>query len=114
MNEGLCLFLKFISQSHKISLFVIFLLTTWIKYVNYEFMTEMTRHTAGRIYLLALLLSIVGFIAFLVIGGTGVPASGVPTLLFGWMTMPLVLGVAFVGFWLVTYIVYFFFFWPYR
>ncbi|HAE21799.1 MAG TPA: hypothetical protein DCG47_05680 [Spirochaetaceae bacterium] len=77
-------------------------------------MIEMTRHTAGRIYLIALLLSIVGFIAFLVIGGTGVPASGVPILLFGWMTMPLVLGVVFVAFWLVSYIVYFFFFWPYK
>jgi hypothetical protein len=65
-------------------------------------MIEMTRHTAGRIYLIALLLSIVGFIAFLVIGGTGVPASGVPILLFGWMTMPLVLGVVFVAFWLVS------------
>ena len=90
------------------------MLTNRLGYVNSYIMTEMTRHTAGRIYLLALLLSIVGFIAFLVIGGTGVPASGVPTLLFGWMTMPLVLGVVFVGFWLVTYIVYFFFFWPYR
>lgn len=77
-------------------------------------MTEMTRHTAGRIYLLALLLSIIGFIAFLAIGGTGVPASGEPILLFGWMTMPLVLGVSFVGFWLVSYVIYFFFFWPYR
>jgi len=77
-------------------------------------MTEMTRHTAGRIYLLALLLSIIGFIAFLAIGGTGVSASGEPVLLFGWMTMPLVLGVAFVGFWLISYVIYFFFFWPYR
>jgi hypothetical protein len=77
-------------------------------------MREMTRHTAGRIYLIALLLSIIGFIVFLAMGGTTTPVSGSPILLLGWMTMPLVAGVVFVAFWLVTYIVYFFFFWPYR
>ena len=77
-------------------------------------MREMTRHWAGRIYLISLLLSIVAFIVFLVIGGTGVGANGEPIVLFGWMTMPLVAGVVFVIFWLVTYIIYFFFFWPYR
>lgn len=101
-------------QLYKTSHFVTFFVDILAMICKFYLMTEMTRHTAGRIYLLALLLSIVGFIAFLVIGGTGVPASGVPTLLFGWMTMPLVLGVVFVGFWLITYIIYFFFFWPYR
>lgn len=77
-------------------------------------MREMARHWPGRIYLILLLLSIIGFIAFLVVGGTDAPESGEPTVLFGWMTMPLVAGAAFVIFWLVTYIIYFFFFWPYR
>ena len=77
-------------------------------------MKEIARHTAGRIYLTLLLLSVVGFILFLALGGTTAGADGVPTVLFGWMTMPLVAGVAFVLFWLFSYIVYFFFFWPYR
>jgi len=77
-------------------------------------MKEIARHTAGRIYLIALLLSIVGFIAFLVMGGTGADASGDPIIVLGWMTMPLVGGIVFVLFWLVTYLIYFFFFWPYR
>lgn len=77
-------------------------------------MKEMTRHWAGRIYLIALLLSVIGFIAFLVVGGTDAPEAGEPILVFGWMTMPLVVGVVFVLFWLVSYIIYFFFFWPYR
>ena len=75
---------------------------------------EIARHTAGRIYLIALLLSIVGFIAFLVMGGTDAAENGEPIIIFGWMTMPLVGGIVFVLFWLVTYIIYFFFFWPYR
>ena len=77
-------------------------------------MKEIARHTAGKIYLILLLLSIVGFILFLALGGTDAGPGGEPTVLFGWMTMPLVAGVAFVLFWLFSYIVYFFFFWPYR
>ena len=77
-------------------------------------MREMVRHTAGRIYLIALILSIVGFIAFLVVGGTDAAENGEPTIVLGWMIMPLVVGVLFVIFWLVAYIIYFFFFWPYR
>jgi len=77
-------------------------------------MIEMTRHTAGRIYLGSLLMSIVGFIAFVAGGGTTVAEGAEPFLLFGWMTMALVIGLAFVIFWLVAYIIYFFFFWPYR
>ncbi len=77
-------------------------------------MKEIARHTAGRIYLVLLLLSVVGFIVFLAMGGTDVAENGEPIVLFGWMTMPLVSGVTFVAFWLVTYVVYFFFFWPYR
>jgi Kef-type K+ transport system membrane component KefB len=77
-------------------------------------MKEMARHTAGRIYLLALVLSVVGFIVLLVLGVTDASADGEPTVVLGWMTMPLVIGVLFVLFWLAAYILYFFFFWPYR
>jgi hypothetical protein len=77
-------------------------------------MKEMTRHTAGRIYLLALVLSVVGFIVLLALGVTDAPEEGEPIVLLGWMTMPLVIGVSFVLFWLVAYMIYFFFFWPYR
>lgn len=77
-------------------------------------MKEMTRHSAGRIYLVLLLLSVIGFITFLAIGGTQTGPGEEPFLLFGWMTMPLVIGVIFVLFWLISYIIYFFFFWPYR
>ena len=77
-------------------------------------MKEMARHWAGRIYLIALLLSIIGFIAFLALGGTNADANGDPIIVLGWMTMPLFAGVVFVLFWLVAYFIYFFFFWPYR
>jgi hypothetical protein len=77
-------------------------------------MKEIARHTAGKVYLLLLVLSVVGFIAFMALGGTDAPESGEPIVLFGWMTMPLVSGVVFILFWLVTYLVYFNFFWPYR
>jgi hypothetical protein len=77
-------------------------------------MKEIMNHTAGKIYLLLLVLSIVAFIAFLAVGGTDAGADGVPIVLFGWMTMPLVSGVVFILFWLVTYLVYFNFYWPYR
>jgi Kef-type K+ transport system membrane component KefB len=77
-------------------------------------MKEIARHTAGRVYLIALLLSIVAFIVLLALGVTDASADGEPTVLLGWMTMPLVVGVFFVIFWLVAYIIYFFFFWPYR
>ena len=77
-------------------------------------MKEITRHAAGRIFLIALLLSVVGFIVFLVMGGTEAPESGEPVIIFGWMTVPLFAGMLFVVFWLIAYLIYFFFFWPYR
>ena len=77
-------------------------------------MREIIRHTAGKIYLIVLLLSVVGFIAFLALGGTDVDSTGEPVVLLGWMTMHLVAGALFVIFWLIAYIIYFFFFWPYR
>lgn len=77
-------------------------------------MKEMMRHNPGRIYLIALLLSIVVFIALLVMGVTDANEAGEPVVVFGWMTMPLFVGVLFVLFWLVAYLIYFFVFWPYR
>jgi hypothetical protein len=61
-----------------------------------------------------LLLSVIGFIVFLVMGGTDAAVNGEPIIVFGWMTMPLVVGILFVVFWLIAYLIYFFFFWPYR
>ena len=72
-------------------------------------MREIAGHWPGRIFLLVLLLSVV-VMSVLVAAG----ATEAPILLFGWMTMPLVLGVAFVLIWLVAYMIYFFKFWPYR
>ena len=77
-------------------------------------MKEMMRHTPGKIYLIALLLSIVVFIALLVTGITDADEGGEPVIVFGWMTMPLVVGVLYVIFWLVAYLIYFFVFWPYK
>lgn len=77
-------------------------------------MKEIARHTAGKVYLLLLVLSIVGFIAFMALGGTDADENGEPVVVFGWMTMPLFSGVVFILFWLVTYLVYFNVFWPYR
>ena len=73
-------------------------------------MKEMTRHAAGRIFLIALLASVIGFIVFLFLGGLDTPQGGEPIVVFGWMAMPLVAGIIFVLYWLVAYIIYFFFF----
>ncbi len=72
-------------------------------------MREIAGHWPGRIFLLVLLLSVI-VMSVLVVSG----ATESPVLLFGWMTMPLVLGVVFVLIWLVAYLIYFFNFWPYR
>lgn len=77
-------------------------------------MKEIARHRAGRIYLFLLVLSVVGYIAFLVVGGTDAGPDGEPFIIFGWMTMPLFSGVLFVLFWLISYLIYYFRFWPYR
>ena len=77
-------------------------------------MKAMTRHAAGTVYLLALVLGTIGFIVLLAFGITDAPEEGEPIVLLGWMTMPLAIGVFFVLFWLIAYMIYFFFFWPYR
>ncbi|TVR68621.1 MAG: hypothetical protein EA427_09940 [Spirochaetaceae bacterium] len=77
-------------------------------------MREIMGHTPGKIYLFILLVSIVALAAAAFTGVMDTPEGAAPTLVLGWMTMPLVLGFAFVAVWLVAYLVYFFFFWPYR
>jgi hypothetical protein len=77
-------------------------------------MKEMMRHWPGRIYLISLLLSIVVFIVVIFTGITELTPAGEAVVVFGWMTMPLAIGVLFVIFWLIAYLIYFFFYWPYR
>lgn len=77
-------------------------------------MREIMGHTPGKIYLFILLVSVVALAAAAFMGVMDTPEGAAPVLVLGWMTMPLVLGLAFVAVWLVTYLVYFFFFWPYR
>ncbi|TVR05574.1 MAG: hypothetical protein EA403_02275 [Spirochaetaceae bacterium] len=77
-------------------------------------MREILAHTPGKIYLLILLLSIVIMAVAVGMGALDTPADGVPILVFGWMTMPLAMGVVFVIVWLIAYLIYFLKFWPYR
>ena len=72
-------------------------------------MKEMMGHAPGRVFLSAIALSVV---AFIVISFSGILEQQI--LLFGWMTPPLWIGMAFTIFWLICYMIYFFFFWPYR
>ncbi|AFG37380.1 hypothetical protein [Spirochaeta africana] len=77
-------------------------------------MREIAGHWPGRIFLLVLLASIIGMAVVVAQGHTETAEGADPVLLFGWMTMPLVIGIVFVLVWLVAYLVYFFKFWPYR
>ncbi len=77
-------------------------------------MREIYKHKPGKVYLLVLALSIVGLIAIVAMGFMTIPEGTEPVLLFGWITRPLALGIAFVLVWLVAYLVYFFKYWPYR
>lgn len=72
-------------------------------------MREMMSHRPGRIYLCFLLLTIV---AVIVVIALGVLETNI--LLFGFVTMPLLVGVVFVLLWLVAYAIYFFKYWDYR
>ena len=70
-------------------------------------MREIARHTAGRVFLAVLLLSVVGMLY--------VPKFfGELHLYFGWMTLPFLSGLVFLAVWLVAYLIYFFGFWPFR
>lgn len=77
-------------------------------------MTEIMGHWPGRIFLLFLLATIILMSVAISMGVTEIPEGSDPVLLFGWMTMPLVIGVLFVLAWLAAYLVYFFKFWPFR
>ncbi len=72
-------------------------------------MKEMMGHLPGKLFLSALGISVIAFIA---VSFSGFLEEG--NLFFGWMTPPLVIGIVFVVFWLICYMIYFFFFWPYR
>lgn len=70
-------------------------------------MREMFGHTAGKVFLAVLLLTVIGMIY--------VPRFLTePVLLFGWMTPHFVVGLVFLIIWLLAYLVYFFGFWPFR
>ncbi len=77
-------------------------------------MLEMKTHRAGKIFLAVLVLSIIAMMVVVGLGYMETPEGADPILLFGWMTMPLVAGVAFVLVWLIAYLIYFFKYWPYR
>jgi len=70
-------------------------------------MREIARHGAGRVFLGVLLATILIMLYLPVYFDE-------PILLFGWMTVPFVVGIAFIGVWLIAYLVYFFGFWPFR
>ena len=72
-------------------------------------MREMFSHTPGRIYLLFLLATIVAMITVIALG-----VLEIKILLFGFVTMPLLVGSVFVILWLVAYLIYFFKYWEYR
>ncbi|MFQ3620236.1 MAG: hypothetical protein SNJ78_04725 [Spirochaetales bacterium] len=72
-------------------------------------MREMLEHTPGKIYLSVLLLSIIGMIGVIMSG-----LMGQSVLVFGFITLPLLVGIIFVLVWLVAYLIYYFKFWPYR
>ncbi len=77
-------------------------------------MREMAGHTAGRIFLAVLALSVVFMMVLVGMGYMETAPGAAPFLLFGWMTMPLAVGMGFVIVWLIAYMIYFFKFWPYR
>lgn len=77
-------------------------------------MREMTSHTPGKIFLLVLALSIIAMMVVVGMGFMETPEGADPILLFGWITMPLAVGIGFVLIWLVAYLIYFFKYWPYR
>jgi len=72
-------------------------------------MREIWQHRPGRIYLLVLAASIA---AVLVVIASGL--LEIRILLLGFVTMPLLVGALFVIVWLLSYLVYFFKYWPYR
>ncbi len=72
-------------------------------------MREMFAHTPGRLFLLFLLLAIIAMLLVIAFG-----VLEIKLLLFGFITMPLLVGAVFVLAVLAAYLVYFFKYWPYR
>ncbi len=77
-------------------------------------MREMAGHTAGRIFLAVLALSVIAMLVVVGMGYMETPEGTDPVLFFGWITAPLAIGVVFVLVWLIAYLAYFFKYWPYR
>ena len=70
-------------------------------------MREMFKHRPGKVFLLFLLLSVIALLY--------VPKFFFEQhLFFGFMTAPFLAGTIFLLLWLIAYLIYFFFFWPYR
>jgi hypothetical protein len=70
-------------------------------------MREMTRHWAGRVFLLVLALSSAGMLYM-----TRYFESQV--LILGWMTLPFAAGLLYMLVLLLAYLIYFFGYWPFR
>lgn len=70
-------------------------------------MREIFRHSAGKVFLTILLLSIIAILY--------IPKFFFQErIFFGFMTLPFLSGILFLLVWLVAYLIYFFLFWPYR
>lgn len=70
-------------------------------------MREMFGHRPGRIFLFILFISTIGLIYVSRYFQKEI-------LIFGWMTLPYLAGLAFVIIWIVAYLIYFFRYWPFR
>lgn len=77
-------------------------------------MREMSGHTAGKIFLAVLALSVIAMLVIVGMGFMETPEGSAPVLIFGWITKPLAIGIAFIIVWLAAYLIYFFKYWPYR
>ncbi len=77
-------------------------------------MREIFGHTAGRLFLLFLLATMIALVSAVLAGALETAEGEAPVLWFGWITPPLALGILFVLAWLAAYWIYFTFFWPYR
>ncbi len=70
-------------------------------------MREIVGHTAGRIFLAVLFLTIIAMLY--------IPKYFFEErIFFGFVTLPFLSGLIFLLIWLVAYLIYFFLFWPYR
>lgn len=70
-------------------------------------MRELIKHTAGRIYLGVLFLTIIGMLYI-------IRYFNQKILVFGILPLPFFAGVCFLVIWTIAYLLYFFKYWPYR